>query len=111
MKFFSAKASSQRRRQTETLDDSDGDSAPPTAQKKTSVKQGVGGSNDCTNVTAPRAGAPQLLKKGVGGSKRGSTVKSVDSSADEATGLEPDLWPKVYCLDIDYLLVAEAALR
>ncbi|GAX72620.1 hypothetical protein CEUSTIGMA_g76.t1 [Chlamydomonas eustigma] len=42
------------------------------------------------------------------------SVKSLPLGAggdDLVTGLEPELWPKAYCLDIDYLDVAEAAAR
>ena len=50
------------------------------------------------------------VKKGTKG--RGRRSSSVGPAAPAAaTGLEPDMWPKVYCLDIDYLAVAQAAVR
>ena len=47
---------------------------------------------------------------GRGGSRQKSKGRR-SKTPTGITGLEPDLWPKVYCLDIDYLLTAEAAVR
>ena len=81
--FFSSKSSANRRKQQAVLEasDDDEDSAPPAAGQKKSA--------------------------GKGGRRRSAGP----DRAVKATGLEPDLWPKVYCLDIDYLVVARAAVR
>ena len=56
--------------------------------------------------TPPLAAIKKGAAKGRG--RRSSSV--APAAPPVATGLEPDMWPKVYCLDIDYLAVAQAAV-
>jgi hypothetical protein len=56
-------------------------------------------------------GLHDKMGKTDGKSDAGKPVPLMAGGEDSSTGLEPDLWPKVYCLDIDYLDVAEAAAR
>lgn len=49
-------------------------------------------------------------KGGKGVSMCTAAAGSMGSTKEVADGFEPRLWDKVYCLDLDYLLVARAAV-
>eukprot|EP00955_Chlamydomonas_euryale_P111033 366034-Chlamydomonas_euryale.AAC.1 len=71
-------------------------------------------------LTGCKPGSARGMRSGSGGSVGGSGGSGGDGRRSRAgsaaarhppSGVDPDVWPKVYCLDIDYVLVARAAAR
>ena len=78
------------------------------------IKAGAGRASGRTAQQQPQQQQAEVCTEGGtstrGRRSRGSTGGGA-AAATGITGLEPDLWVRVYCLDVDYLTAAAAAVR